>query len=223
MASFRASHCHLLMPAASGRIELLSLWSGVRFPPRLANPLGSSDRCHMDHRHLPVLAAFEKDCAGNKLQIMSLPRQRVELYSVVGRQADVSGTPRLDVGESRLDVTDFRPNALYVRFECLLSTNPLPGDLIAPFGVRINHLEHGRIVLLVEVPKETPQGPLQICHLLTSRLVVCRTSLRPDVLVQVEQIPRIVLPLDLDEPFVVALVVILDPVLIVSRHEVDVT
>src|SRR5712691_1025956 len=47
-------------------------------------------------------------------------------------------------------------------------------------------------------------------------------GLRLDVLVQVEQVVRVVRPLDLDEPIVVASVVSPDPVLVVLRHEVDV-
>src|SRR3972149_1767140 len=45
---------------------------------------------------------------------------------------------------------------------------------------------------------------------------------RLDVLVQVEQVVRVVLPLDLEETLVVALVVRLDALLVVLGHEVDV-
>lgn len=49
-----------------------------------------------------------------------------------------------------------------------------------------------------------------------------RPSLGPDVLVEVEKVPRVVLPLDRDQPLVVAAEVDADAVLVVSVHEIDV-
>jgi hypothetical protein len=48
------------------------------------------------------------------------------------------------------------------------------------------------------------------------------SHLRLDVLVEVEQVARVELPLDLDKTIVVALVVGFDPVLVVTGHEVDI-
>ena len=55
-----------------------------------------------------------------------------------------------------------------------------------------------------------------------SRAEFARERSRLDVLVHVEQIGRVVFPLDRDQPIVVPLVVVPDSILIVAGHKVDI-
>src|SRR3954454_23269547 len=52
--------------------------------------------------------------------------------------------------------------------------------------------------------------------------LVVEVELRPDVLVVAEEVARVVPALDVDQAVGVAFVVVLDPLLIVAGHEVDV-